>query len=156
MWFFDLCENPWKCAADASADGVHPSRQTFPLSERDLPQYAPARFLAPRLRRDVLTHHEVLGVLSELWHAKPRHGPDVHEVQLQPEGRSGTEVQRHDADVEQPSCAWRSWSGTCVAARIGCARDAAASRWSAAEQAEGHDGRRRTADAWLSEDAAAA
>ena len=103
-----------------------------------------------------------LGVLSELWNAKSRHGHDVHEVQLQLEGRGRSEVQGHDVDVVTASsgrCSCRSSGRACARtwrAAACCCSDAAASRGSAAEQVEGNDGRCRAADAGLCENAASA
>ena len=107
---------------------------------------------------------EVASVLSQLRHAKPGRGHHVHQVQLQLEGRRCAEVQGHHADDEPTGCARRAscWprrsSASCSARRSAwCAsrsrlRSAAPRR--SAEQAQGHDGRRRTAEHGLGTEAA--
>lgn len=116
---------------------------------------------------------EVASVLSQLRHAKPGRGHHVHQVQLQLERRSRAKVQGHDADDEPTGCArrgswsWRwSWRSSASGSagsgsaswrsrrscRSGIRRAAASGR--SAEQAQGHDGRRRTAEYGLCAEAA--
>jgi hypothetical protein len=93
-------------------------------------------------------------VLSELWHPKPGSLSSLQQMQLQLEGIQLAEVQGDDADVESaggrpdpsaPRC------GCTCAGPIGCwsagVGRSASSGDARAEQAEGDDGRRRSADA---------